>query len=86
MMIFKCKNEFCIETVDYEGFLTGKTSIISQDSLWRLNNKNNKFDGEIHLDNVDASDPDLMWIEISKYDLKKYFVIESEPSDKANPS
>lgn len=74
-MTYKCVKGFSVPLVDGDGFQTDKYSVVLEGSLWKRNDKNNKFDGEVHLDSLsDKSD----WLEMDKESLKEYFVLESE--------
>ena len=74
-MIYRCIEGFSVPLVDGDGFQTGKYSVVLEGSLWKHNDKNNKIDGEVHLDSLsDESD----WLEIDKESLRKHFKEESE--------
>lgn len=68
MDAYRCKESFCIEKCDGDGFLEGEM-IIEKGTLWDLDASDYRFiGGEIRLENEDGE-----WLEFPKEWLDKYF-------------
>lgn len=72
-MKYKCKQSFCVDKYDDDGFLVDNEAIVIEEGKnYELDESGYMMIGgsdHVHLDTID----DSSWLEITNDDLEKYF-------------
>lgn len=71
-IVYKCIKSFMVEKY-VDSSSTEEYNMVTEGSLWELNNSYSLIGGENHLDCLDEVCGDLSWLELSNETVAEYF-------------